>query len=80
MRNPSIIETYADLICTINFATNGRDSLKEILPLEKDKLFFLQVLKEWGPKLETNIPNIIEALEADGTQQKNIDIVREVEK
>ena len=66
MRNPYLIEKYADMICDYNFSPQVREGLKDILPCDKDKLFFHSVIKEWGPALQKNIPAIIAALEAAG--------------
>jgi len=40
MRNPFFVDKYASMICEYNFAPAVRESLKEILPCNKDKLFF----------------------------------------
>ena len=74
------MDKYANMICQYNFSQKVRESLKEILPCDRNKLFFHQTLEEWAPTLEAKIPFIIAALETAGNQQSNIDVIRKIEK
>jgi hypothetical protein len=66
MRNPFFIGKYSEMICDYNFSPTVLESLKDILPCDKDKLFFHSVIEEWGPALKVKIPAILASLEAAG--------------
>ena len=62
MRNQQIYIKYAEMICDYNFNESARNKISEFNPIDPYNMFFHQVLKQWAPKLMSNMGEIKKAL------------------
>jgi hypothetical protein len=66
MRNPMLYLKYAEMMVDYNFSSAAQSRIMEIHPLDKNNLFIHTVLKDWGPKLQKNMPLLKKNLEDAG--------------
>ena len=62
MRNPLIYLEYARFICDYNFNTVAQKRIMEFKQIDENDLFIHQVLREWGPSLQSKLKEMKTAL------------------
>jgi len=74
-----IYKKYGEIICDFNFDKILQERMKNICPLNKEKLFVHQVIQDWCPTLLSKLDDIRAALKekAEGNAEltKNLETV-----
>ena len=77
MRNPLIYLDYARFICDYNFNSVAQKRIMEFKQMDENDLFIHQVLRDWGPTLQSKLKDMKLALQKpEGHEERKKENIR----